>query len=174
MKKDLRRSICALLILAIATIVIAYAQQPRKGSSNTSTTAHEEMNKRGDHIMGFDHTRTTHHFLLRERGGSIEVTANSSDDVESSAQIRMHLKHIAAMFADGNFNTPMLIHEQTPPGVPVMQKLKDEIEYNFEELDRGAAVRITTKNPTALKAIHDFLRFQIKEHKTGDSLHLKM
>ena len=53
---------------------------------------------------------------------------------------------------------------------PVMQQLKSEIEYNFEEIDRGAAVRISTKNPTALKAIHDFLRFQIKEHKTGDSL----
>ena len=51
-----------------------------------------------------------------------------------------------------------------------MQELKSEIKYNFEEIDRGAAVRISTKNPAALKAIHDFLRFQIKEHKTGDSL----
>jgi len=34
-------------------------------------------------------------------------------------------------------------------------------------------VRISTKNPTALKAIHDFLRFQIKEHKTGDSLDIR-
>ena len=51
-----------------------------------------------------------------------------------------------------------------------MQELKGEIKYNFEEIDRGAAVRISTKNPTALKAIHEFLRFQIKEHKTGDPL----
>jgi len=85
----------------------------------------------------------------------------------------MHLGHIAKMFADGNFKAPMLIHEQTPPGVPVMQELKGEIEYTFAEIDRGAAVRISTKNPTALKAIHDFLRFQIKEHKTGDSLEIK-
>jgi hypothetical protein len=97
------------------------------------------------------------------------VTANNSRDVESSEQIRMHLKHIAKMFAEGNFNAPMLIHAQTPPGVPVMQELKGEIEYNYEEIDRGAAVRISTKNPAALKAVHDFLRFQIKEHKTGDS-----
>ena len=51
-----------------------------------------------------------------------------------------------------------------------MQELKGEIKYTYEELDRGAAVRISTKNPLALKAIHEFLRFQIKEHKTGDSL----
>jgi len=160
----------ASLILAIATLVIVYAQHPKKGNDKMSDLADEQMNKRGDHVMGFDHTKTTHHFLLQEFGGSIEVTANSSNDLESSEQIRMHLKHIAMMFADGNFNAPMLIHDQTPPGVPVMQELKGEIKYNFEEIDRGAAVRISTKNPAALKAIHDFLRFQIKEHKTGDSL----
>ena len=156
----------ASLILAIATLVVVYAQQPKHGHQ----PADEQMNKRGDHVMGFDHTKTTHHFLLEESGGSIEVTANKSDDVESSEQIRMHLKHIAHMFADGNFNAPMLIHDQTPPGVPVMQELKGEINYVYEEIGRGAAVRISTKNPAALKAIHDFLRFQIKEHKTGDSV----
>lgn len=161
MKTYFRRSVLASLILATAALLIGYAQEPK---------ADEQMNKRGDHVMGFDHMKTTHHFLLQESGGSIEVTANNSDDVESSKQIRMHLKHIAMMFAEGNFNAPMLIHDQTPPGVPVMQELKGEIKYNFEEIDRGAAVRISTKNPTALKAIHDFLRFQIKEHKTGDSL----
>ncbi len=161
MKTHLRRSILVLFILA--TAVVVHAQEPK---------ADEQMNKRGDHVMGFDHMKTTHHFLLQEQGGSIQVTANSSDDVESSKQIRMHLKHIAMMFAEGNFNAPMLIHDQTPPGVPVMQELKGEIGYDFEEIDRGAAVRISTKNPAALKAIHDFLRFQIKEHKTGDALEL--
>src|SRR6185437_660039 len=163
MNTHIRRSIVASSILAIAIFAIAYAQQPKTD---------EQMNQRGDHIMGFDHTKTTHHFLLQAAGGSIEVTANSSDDVESSEQIRMHLRHIARMFAEGNFKAPMLIHDQTPPGVPVMQQLKSEIEYNFEEIDRGAAVRISTKNPTAFKAIHDFLRFQIKEHKTGDPLNV--
>ena len=164
MKTYFRQSILASLILASAAFVIGYAQEPK---------ADEQMNKRGDHVMGFDHMKTTHHFLLQEQGGSIEVTATNSDDVEGSKQIRMHLKHIAMMFAEGNFNAPMLIHDQTPPGVPVMKELKGEIKYSFEEIDRGAAVRISTKNPTALKAIHDFLRFQIKEHKTGDSLDIK-
>ena len=153
--------IMAALILAVATLASVYAQEPK---------ADEQMNKRGDHVMGFDHMKTTHHFLLRESGGSIEVTANSADDVASRDQIRMHLKHIAMMFAEGNFKAPMLIHDQTPPGVPVMQKLKSEIKYEYEEIDRGAAVRISTQNPAALQAIHDFLRFQIKEHKTADSL----
>jgi len=173
MTKHFRRSILASSVLAVAAFVIVYAQQPKRDSNNKmSDMADEQMNKRGDHVMGFDHTKTTHHFLLQESGGSIQVTANSPEDVGSSEQIRMHLKHIAMMFADGNFNAPMLIHDQTPPGVPVMQELKSEIKYNYEQIDRGAAVRISTKNPTALKAIHEFLRFQIKEHKTGDSLNV--
>lgn len=166
-----RPLILASLVFAVATLATVYAQQSKKDSNNKmSDMANEQMNKRGDHVMGFDHTKTTHHFLLQESGGSIEVTANSSDDVESSNQIRMHLKHIAAMFAEGNFNAPMLIHDQTPPGVPAMEELKGEIKYDYEEIDCGAAVRISTKNQNALKAVHDFLRFQIKEHRTGDSL----
>jgi hypothetical protein len=82
----------------------------------------------------------------------------------------MHLGHIAKMFAAGNFKAPMLIHDQVPPGVPVMEKLKSDIQYNFEETENGARIRISTHSPQALEAIHDFLRFQIKEHKTGDSL----
>src|ERR1044071_1990859 len=97
----------ASLILAIATLMIVYAQHPKKGhNSGASGTADEQMNKRGDHVMGFDHSKTTHHFLLQEFGGSIEITANHSDDVESSEQIKMHLRHIAKMFAEGNFNAP--------------------------------------------------------------------
>jgi len=130
----------------------------------------QKMNERGDHVMGFDHTKTTHHFRLLANGGAIEVAANSGQDTESRDQIRMHLDHIAKMFAGGNFKAPMLIHDQVPPGVPTMQKLKSDIQYLFEETEQGARILISTESPDALHAIHDFLKFQIKEHKTGDSL----
>lgn len=164
---------CVLVFTALA--FLGSAQEPgQAGQSDRMKNMHglnkDEMNKRGDHVMGFDHTKTTHHFRLASDGGSIEVTANSATDIESRDQIRMHLGHIAKMFADGNFKAPMLTHAQTPPGVPTMQKLKQEIEYKFEETERGAIVRIVTHNPQALQAIHDFLRFQIKEHETGDPL----
>ena len=162
------------LMLAIAvtvTILAVRAQQkPKSDNHNMSGMSTDEMNERGDRVMGFDHTRTTHHFRLLPEGGAIEITANSAEDTESRDQIRMHLGHIAKMFAAGNFDAPMLIHDQTPPGVPVMQKLKDEINYRLEETKRGATVRISTKNAEGLQAIHEFLRFQIKEHKTGDPL----
>ena len=157
--------------MALAFVMVHAQQQRKKDDMNgMAGMSNDEMNKRGDQVMGFDHNKTTHHFRLLPQGGTIQITANAVDDTESRDQIRSHLGHITKMFAAGNFNAPMLIHEQTPPGVPVMQKLKSEIEYRFEETERGASMHISTRNGKALQAIHKFLRFQIKEHKTGDSL----
>jgi hypothetical protein len=163
------------MMTVVLVIVIVNAQQQEKKSPPTPPMTGmdmqgQKMNERGDHVMGFDHTKTTHHFRLLSDGGSIEVAANSPQDTESRDQIRMHLGHIAKMFAAGNFKAPMLIHDQVPPGVPLMQQLKNDIQYKFEETEQGARIRISTSSPEALRAIYDFLRFQIKEHKTGDSL----
>jgi hypothetical protein len=162
------------IMSALLTVLIVNAEQQEKKSPPTLATTDmpmqdEKMNERGDHVMGFDHMKTTHHFRLLPDGGTIEVAANSSEDTESRDQIRMHLGHIAKMFAAGNFKAPMLIHEEVPPGVPVMQKLKNYIQFKFEETKQGARIRISTNSPEALQAIYDFLRFQIKEHKTGDA-----
>jgi len=155
------------LLLGLTPVFLIHGQQP--GGSMTQKQM-EEMNMRGDKAMGFDHLKTTHHFLLANDGGSIQVEANDPKDNESRDQIRRHLRHIAMMFSEGNFDVPMLIHEKTPPGSDVMQKLKADINYKYKELERGASIQISTNNAAALQAIHDFLRFQIKEHMTGDPL----
>ena len=162
--------VSAVTILAIGITVSIRAQQKKPTDTPMSQHSMEEMNKRGDKAMGFDHLKTTHHFLLANEGGSIGVTANDPKDKESRDQIRKHLRHIAMMFSDGNFAVPMLIHEEKPPGSQVMEKLKDQIKYEFEEADRGALIRISTSNSEALTAIHEFLRYQIKEHMTNDPL----
>jgi hypothetical protein len=53
--------------------------------------------------------------------------------------------------------------------VPTMAHLRDQIEYEFEETEKGAKVRIKTTNGQATDAIHAFLLFQIVDHQTGDS-----
>jgi hypothetical protein len=82
--------------------------------------------------------------------------------------IRSHLTHIVTMFSNGEFSIPMFIHDVVLPGVSVMKEKRTEISYGFEELPSGGRVRIKTTNPEALKAVHDFLRFQIEDHHTGD------
>jgi len=128
-----------------------------------------DVEKHGDEAMGFPHDKTTHHFRLYSDGGAIEVTVKDSKDSQNMQAIRSHLSHIATMFSNGEFSIPMLVHDQVPPGVPVMKEKRAEISYSFEELSAGGRVRIKTPNPDALKAIHQFLRFQIEEHQTGDA-----
>jgi hypothetical protein len=158
------------ILLATAAIGLSGATA-RAQSSASSHTAHQQgVNERGDHVMGFDHDKTTHHFLLTPSGGEIVVSANDPADTGSRDAIRMHLSHISRMFSEGNFEAPMLIHERVPPGVPVMKTRKALIHWTYEDTKTGGRIVITTKDAAALSAIHDFLRFQIEDHQTGDSL----
>lgn len=158
-----------LLVLALPSVLFA---RPQDASHQHDQHQHDQrqagVNERGDKAMGFSHEKTTHHFRLADDGGSIEVTANEASDSASLEQIKMHLSHIATMFKDGDFSTPMFTHGEVPPGVPAMTRLKSDITYKFEPIEHGGRVRITTANAEALAAIHEFLRYQIKDHQTGD------
>lgn len=164
--------VVGLLAISLTSALLMRAQQEKPHSPMTQKQM-DEMNMRGDKHMGFDHLKTTHHFLLANDGGAIQVEANDAKDTASRDQIRGHLRHITMMFSEGNFKVPMLVHKKTPPGTEVMQKLKDEISYKYKETDRGALIQISTGNGKALQAIHVFLKFQIKEHHTGDPLEVK-
>jgi hypothetical protein len=122
--------------------------------------------------MGFDLDKTVHHFRLFADGGSIEVTVKDAADLTNRAAIRSHLPHIAEMFAAGDFSMPHFIHAQDVPGSADMIALKDRIQYRYQELPSGGRVRVVTRDRTALAAIHRFLRFQITDHRTGDSLEI--
>ena len=134
---------------------------------------HAEVNKRGDKTMGFSHAKTAHHFRLFEDGGAVEVEVNDAADTNTRAKIRKHLNKIAERFAAGEFAMPIAIHDQTPPGVAVMVNLKADIAYKYEDTELGGRVSIISKNNDAVAAVHEFLRFQIQDHKTGDSLEVQ-
>ncbi len=151
------------LLAVLALTLAALGQQNEKCADH-----HSALNQRGDHAMGFSQEKTTHHFRLFKDGGAIEVEAKDPKDTDNRDMIRMHLSHIAQTFAAGDFDTPMFIHDTTPPGVPTMIELRDQVHYQFEEMDLGGKVTIQTSNSRALTAIQDFLRFQISEHQTGD------
>lgn len=127
-----------------------------------------EVKQHGAEAMGFDQDRTTHHFVLTKDGGYVQVTANDPKDDATIAQIRSHLRQQEKRFAAGDFAAPEHTHSQVPPGVPAMQKLRSQIKYTFESLPAGGRLRMTSKDPKAVAALHDFLKFQISDHQTGD------
>jgi hypothetical protein len=130
----------------------------------------DALKQRGTLAMGFDQDKTVHHFLLQRDGGVIVVTAKDPSDAESIAQIRSHFQEIATSFAEGAFNKPVATHGTLPPGAALMTANTSRIQYRYEERAAGASVVIETADTATRDAIHDFLRYQIVEHKTGDPL----
>lgn len=131
-----------------------------------------DLKKRGADAMGFDQDKTAHHFRLYKTGGAIEVVANDPADDTSRDQIRAHLKTIASEFAEGDFAKPLATHRELPPGVLAMQQRRSALAFKYDELPAGGRVRITTSDAKAIEAVHEFLRYQIREHATGDPLTL--
>jgi len=173
------KTILVILFYSIACAPNAMAQQgssdPKTEKQSTPTMcpmhdAHSQMNERGEKAMGFSQSATTHHFFLKPDGGIIQVEANDPADATNRAEIRMHLQHIAHAFQTGDFEIPMFVHDTVPLGVPEMKRLQKEIRYTFEESSHGGRVVISSANKDAVAAIHNFLRFQIEEHTTGDAM----
>jgi hypothetical protein len=163
-----------ILFATVALMFSLYATIPQEkpvpqGKGAPEDAHHRGVLDRGDHVMGFSHDKATHHFLLYPDGGAIDVQANKPEDAATRDAIRSHFSHIVKMFAEGDFSAPMLIHSQNPPGTEAMKQLRAQIQYKLENTANGARIRITTKDAEALQAVHTFLRFQIKDHQTGDS-----
>ena len=151
------------ILLASATLV---AQQPAAPQPHD----HAQMNARGQKGMGFDQAATTHHFYLLEEGGAIQVTVKNASDKSNLTAIQAHLPHIAKLFAAGDFSTPHYVHGKDVPGSQALKRLRDRITYSYEDIPGGGRVRLTTRHASALSAVHEFLRYQITEHKTGDPM----
>jgi hypothetical protein len=166
------------LILAASVLVTscAHGQNPvmscrMQDQYHVSAEQHSGgVDARGDHAMGFSHETAAHHFLLLSDGGIICVATRQERDDVTRNEIRTHLAHIAGLFSSGDFDIPMFIHDRIPPGVPVMKAKKAAISYTYQETERGGQVRIKTADTEALKAVHDFLVFQIQDHQTGDPI----
>lgn len=160
-------SVSLLLSVSCTTNNTSHSAKESEHSNQKDHLA--KVNEQGDNAMGFSHKKTKHKFILLKDGGAIQVTVNDAKDKETLEKVRKHLSEIPKMFSEGDFKLPLATHGREPTGVPIMKKLKDEIEYKFEEIENGGRVRISTKNAEALDAVHKFLKFQIEDHHTGNS-----
>lgn len=178
--KPLIRFFSAFLLGSLPFVPVGAAQQHPAmpaGMTHEQHTAQmkkeAEMKQHGRMAMGFDQDKATHHFTLTATGGAIAVDANDPADEVTRDQIQAHLQEIAAAFGRGDFEKPLMTHGEAPTGVSGMQRHRSEMTYTFERTTRGGIVRIATPNAESLNAIHDFLRYQIREHATGESVSVR-
>jgi hypothetical protein len=157
-------------LLGISLVVVRASAQVTGQEKAKVDTGFAALQERGKTAMGVDQYTSTHKFDALADGGRIELQRNT-DDSAGVAQIRKHLREIAAAFQSGDFTVPAYVHMQEVPGTRVMAAKRSQITYTFTPLPRGGAVRILTKDPEALKAIHQFLAFQRHDHHAGGTDH---
>jgi hypothetical protein len=116
--------------------------------------------------MGVDQYTSTHRFDDLADGGRIELTRDAADTA-GVLVIREHLASIARAFAQGDFSTPFAVHAREVPGTKTMAAKRDAIRYDFRPLPGGGEVRLSSKDPNAVQAIHAFMAFQRGDHRAG-------
>jgi hypothetical protein len=129
-------------------------------------TGYAALQQRGTMVMGVDQYTSTHRFDDLPDGGRIVLTRSARDTAGVRA-IRAHLAEITRAFAAGDFGHTMLVHQRTMPGTEIMQQRRGVISYRMDTLPGGGAVRITTSDALAVRAIHEFLAAQRGDHHAG-------
>jgi hypothetical protein len=132
-----------------------------------SDSAFAAMQARGRQVMGVDQYTSRHAFEPLADGGRIELQ-RMVDDTAGVTEIRRHLSEIADAFTRGDFSAAVATHAQEVPGSRVMAAKRGAIRYRMAPLPRGGEVRITTRDPEAVAAVHEFLAFQRREHRAGE------
>src|SRR5687768_13558327 len=95
--------------IAVLCVLVSLVSVPVSPAARQAH--HRSSDQRAAKAMGFDQAHSRHHFLLFNDGGTIDVSADDPADVKTRDAIRSHLPHIAMMFGEGNFDTPMLVHD---------------------------------------------------------------
>jgi hypothetical protein len=149
----------AIALMAVIVPAVASSQE-----CDAHDSAYHAMQARGARAMGVDQFSSTHHFTDLPDGGRIELERNV-DDSAGVAMIRHHMQMIARAFKTGDFSTPMFVHMRDVPGTATMAAKHEVIFYAVADLPRGGALRITTHDPDALAAVHQFLAFQRQDHR---------
>jgi hypothetical protein len=132
-----------------------------------SDSAFRALQSRGAAVMGVDQYTSAHVFESLPDGGRIVLERPDAADTAGVRTIREHMRMIAAAFRRGDFTAPGLVHAQQVPGTPVISSRADRIGYLAIDRPRGAEVRITTTDPDALAAVHEFLAFQRADHRAA-------
>lgn len=157
------------ILLAFGVAALLAACGGGAGESTDTASADSSfaaLQERGKEAMGVDQYTSTHVFEDLPDGGRISLQRDTIDSA-GTATIRAHMQDIAARFRDGDFSIPGMVHAQEVPGTKVMAERRVHIRYAADTLPNGAQVRITTTDPAALKAVHEFLAFQRMDHRAA-------
>ena len=151
------------LLLVVAAIGCSSSKQVPASNDSAFAT----LQQRGESAMGVNQYTSQHIFEPRPDGGRV-VLQRKQNDSTGEATIRVHMRTIAEAFSRGDFAVPGFVHATSDvPGTAVMKRLRQDITYSPRDLPGGGEVVISSTNPAAVAAIHEFLAFQRMDHRAG-------
>jgi hypothetical protein len=171
--ENMSRILLSLSLILSATLNATTKAQPaaltqagvKKRSDNSSAVTQGP----GAGVMEMDHS---HRFILTRNGGRIAMQRYTSyaPDSAAVARLRQHIEEIAQLFVAGDFRLPPgAVSSHEAPGTRMMAAKVAAIRYAARSLPRGAEVVISSRDASAIDAIHAFLRFHKAEHRALES-----
>jgi hypothetical protein len=142
---------CALSLVLLAGTALADTRQ-------------EHVHQMSGHVMPFDMAKTTHVFVMTERGGVQKVIAKDARDEAQVEMIRQHLHHEYENFRRGDYADPATLHGAGMPGLAELQAGARKVTVRYAALPDGAELTFETRDLHLLTAIHRWFGAQLSEH----------
>jgi len=148
-------------------VVLSLASGCRPAERQATDSSFADVQRRGETVMGVDQYTSKHVFEDLPDGGRIVLDRDDASDTAGVRTIRAHMRTIESAFQRGDFTLPGVVHASEVPGTRVMAEKRSTIAYRAADRARGAEVRITTRDPAAVAAVHAFLKFQRSDHRAA-------
>jgi hypothetical protein len=135
-------------------------------ASSLGDSAFVQVQTRGRLAMGVDQYSSTHSFEPLPDGGRITLVRDSVDPAGVD-RIRSHMAEIASAFSRGDFSVPGFVHDRPVPGTAIMAARRSRFSYLVDSVPHGGSLRLRSSDSVAVSAIHQFLAFQRRDHRSS-------
>ncbi len=122
------------------------------------------IHNKGESVMPFDLSQTTHIFKKTDTGGIQQVIAKDPKNTQQISLIRMHLQMEAGLFQKGDFRDPMTLHGNSMPGVQELSQGAKNIAISYVDLPNGGQITYNTNDTNLINSIHTWFDAQLSDH----------
>lgn len=167
------RILNALFLAALGGAAMAHAQT--MDHSNMDHAAHmkmmeegqrqAEVSQRGQDVMPFSLSATTHIFTKTAQGGTQQVVVKDTANAMQEKLVRQHLQDIRRQFLRGDYAGPSHIHGEDMPGLAELKTAKQgQITIAYRQIKGGAQLTYKTTLPNLVLALHQWFDAQLADH----------
>ncbi len=147
-------------LLLLAGGIAAFMFYHYSALTQRQTMIHEK----GQNVMPFDLSQTTHIFKKTDNGGVQQVVVKDDKDTQQISLIRMHLQMEAGLFQKGDFQDPAKLHGISMPGLQALSNGASQMKIVYTDLSNGGQITYTTNNKDLVNNIHTWFDAQVSDH----------